>query len=283
MYIGNIHKRTGQWDEAIRYYEEAASLDPGWQNPLLNLSQAQLWMRRYEEAERTSRRALALEPRDAFAYTIWASVPLLRDGDLAAARRVVREAAAVSDGYDGMRLPFYLELLERRYGTAVQQLSNRLGPVETGDDWLVNDQIRKAVVSRLLGDSNAARAHFDSARLELDRRLVEFARSPQMQNWLRSGLTVCYAGLGRRTAALEQARQVLASDPLAVDAISGPAALQDVALAYTMLGDRTAALDVIERLLSIPSRFSPQLLRLDPLWDPLRGDPRFERLASRRH
>jgi len=283
MYIGNIHKRTGQWDEAIRYYEEAASLDPGWQNPLLNLSQAQLWMRRYEEAERTSRRALALEPRDAFAYTIWASVPLLRDGDLAAARRIVREAAAVSDGYDGMRLPFYLELLERRYGTAVQQLSNRLGPVETGDDWLVNDQIRKAVVSRLLGDSNAARAHFDSARLELDRRLVEFARSPQMQNWLRSGLTVCYAGLGRRTAALEQARQVLASDPLAVDAISGPAALQDVALAYTMLGDRTAALDVIERLLSVPARFSPQLLRLDPLWDPLRGDPRFERLASSRN
>jgi len=280
MFIGNIHKRMGQWDEAIRYYEEAASLDPGWQNPLLNLSQAQLWMRRYEEAERTSRRALALEPRDAFAYTIWASVPLLRDGDLAAAHRIVREAAAVSDGYDGMRLPFYLELLERRYGTAVQQLSNRLGPVETGDDWLVNDQIRKAVVSRLLGDSNAARAHFDSARLELDRRLVEFARSPQMQNWLRSGLTICYAGLGRRTAALEQARQVLASDPLAVDAISGPAALQDVALAYTMLGDRTAALDVIERLLSVPARFSPQLLRLDPLWDPLRGDPRFERLVS---
>jgi len=282
MFIGNVHKRAGRWDEAIRYYEEAASLDPGWQTPLLNLSQVQLWVRRYEQAERTSMRALALEPRDAFAYTIWGSVPLLRDGDLVTAGRIVQEAAAVSDGYDGMRLPFYLELLQRRYKTAVQRLSSRLGPVDTGDDWLVNDQVRTAVVSRLLGDSVAARAHFDSARIELDQRLVEFARSPQMQNWLRSGLAVCYAGLGRRTAALEQAAKVVASDPPAVDAISGPAALQDVALAYVMLGDRAAALDVIERLLSIPARFSPRLLKLDPLWDPLRGDPRFERLARGR-
>jgi serine/threonine-protein kinase len=56
---------------------------------------------------------------------------------------------------------------------------------------------------------------------------------------------------------------------------------QDLALTYVLLGDRTAALDILERLLSVPARFSPQLLRLDPLWEPLRGDPRFERLASR--
>jgi DNA-binding SARP family transcriptional activator/TolB-like protein len=280
MFIGNVHKRTGRWDDAIRYYEEAVRLDPGWQTPLLNLSQAQLWIRRYEDAERTSRRALALEPRDAFAYTIWASVPLLRAGDLVAARRIVQEAAAVSDGYDGMRLPFYLELLERRYDAAVRRLSNKLGPVETGDDWLVNDQIRKAVVSRLLGDSTGARAHFDSARIELDQRLVDFAQSAQMQNWLRSGLAICYAGLGRRAAALEEARRVLAADPLTVDAISGPAVLQDVALTYVILGERLAALEVLERLLYTPARFSAHLLRLDPLWDPLRGDPRFERLVQ---
>ena len=111
----------------------------------------------------------------------------------------------------------------------------------------------------------------------------DLALAPQRHNWLRSGLAICYAGLGRREAALEQARRVVAADPPSADAISGPAALQDVALAYVMLGERTAALDVIERLLSIPARFSPQLLRLDPLWDPLRGDPRFERLVSSRH
>jgi TolB-like protein/DNA-binding SARP family transcriptional activator len=282
MIIGNVYKRRGQWDEGMRYYERAASLDPVWDTPLLNLSQIQLWLRRYDEAERTSRRALSLQPREAFAYTIWASVPLLRDGDVAAARRILLEAEAVTDGYDGMRLPFYLDHLERHYRAAVGHLGARLGPIETGDEWLVNDQIRKAIASRLLGDSTATRIHFDSARIELEQRLKEFARSPQMQNWLGSGLAICYAGLGRRTAALEQARRVMAANPPAVDAISGPAALQDLALTYVMLGDRPAALDILERLLSIPARFSPQLLRLDPLWDPLRGDPRFERLAHQK-
>jgi len=283
MFIGNVYKRQGRWDDALRFYEQAASLDPGWKSPLLNLSQTELWLRRYGDAERTSRRALSLEPREAFAYTIWASVPLLRDGDVAAARRIVREAAAVSDGYGGMRLPFYVELLDRRYGAAVSRLGGKLGPLESGDDWLVTDHIRRAVTSRLLGDSGAARVHFDSARVELEASLRgDLAPVRQRHNWLRSGLAICYAGLGRRDAALEQARQVLASDPPAVDAISGPAALQDVALAYVMLGDRTAALDIIERLLSIPARFSAHVLRLDPLWDPLRGDPRFERLVKPR-
>jgi tetratricopeptide (TPR) repeat protein len=92
-------------------------------------------------------------------------------------------------------------------------------------------------------------------------------------------LAISYAGLGRRAAALEQAQRVLASDPVALDAISGPIALQNLALAYVLLGEKAAALDIIERLLSIPARFSPQLLRLDPLWDPLRGELRFERLV----
>jgi TolB-like protein/DNA-binding SARP family transcriptional activator/Flp pilus assembly protein TadD len=282
MFIGNAHKRAGQWIDAMRDYEEAASLDPAWHAPLLNLSQAQLWLHRYVDAEATARRALALEPRDAFAYTMWASVPLLRDGDLEATGRVVREAATVSDGYDGMRTPFYSELVSRHYAAALTHLGDRLGPLESGDDFLVSDEIRRAVTFRLLGDSAAARAHFESGRLELEGRLAAFAHSPQMLGWLESGLAICYAGLGRRDAARERARRVLVADPVAVDAISGPAALQDLALTYVLLGDRTAALDVLERLLSVPARFSPQLLRLDPLWDPLRGDARFERLASKR-
>ena len=282
MFIGNAHKRAGQWIDSLRDYEEAASLDPGWHAPLLNLSQAQLWLRRYADAEGTARRALALEPRDAFAYTVWASVPLLRDGDLVATRRVLREAATVSDGYDGMRAPFYSELVSRHYAAALPHLGNKLGPLESGDDWLVSDEIRRAVTFRLLGDSAAARAHFESGRLELEGRLEAFAHSPQMLDWLESGLAICYAGLGRRAAALEQTRQVLAADPVAVDAVSGPATLQNLALTYVLLGDRTAALDMLERLLSVPARFSPQLLRLDPLWDPLRGDPRFERLVGKK-
>lgn len=279
MFIGNVYKRWGRWDEGVRYYEMAARLDPVWHAPLLNLSQIHLWLRDYDNAQRTSSLVLSLEPREATAYTILGSIPLLRDGDVAAARRVFAEAAAVSDGYEGMRLPFYLELLDRRYTDARMRLGPKLGPLESGEEWLVNDHIRRAIVARLLGDSGGARASFDSARVELEGVMPEFVDSPQRQNWLGSALAISYAGLGRRDAAIEQARRVVASDPPAVDAMSGPAALQDIALTHVLLGDHAAALEIIERLLSIPGRLSPQVLRLDPLWDPLRGNPRFERLV----
>ena len=280
MLIGNVYKRRGDWGDAIRSYERAATLDPRWDAPLLNLGQAHLWLRHYDEAERVSRLALSLEPREGFAYATWASVPVLRDGDLAAARRVVLEAAALSDGNEGMTLPFYLELMGRRPRAALARASSSRPAGWAWDQWLGSEHVRKAVALRLLGDSATARQQFDSARAELEGRLPSAAqRSLRAYGMVASALVVAYAGLGRRAEAIDLGRRVAASDPPAVDAVAGPGALQNLALAYVFLNDKASALDVIERLLSIPSCFSPQLLRLDPLWDPLRGDPQFERLT----
>jgi len=280
MLIGNVHKRRGEWGEAIQFYERAASLDPRWDPPLLNLGVVQLWLHRYDEAEQTSRRALSLEPREAFAYTILASVPLLRDGDIATARRVVREAA-VSDAYEGMRLPFYIELWDHNYRTALARAGGGEPAGWFWEDWLVSDHVRRAVTLRLLGDSGRARVHFDSARMQLEMQLPRAARR-QVHNSIESALAITYAGLGRRSQAIELAGRLLASDPRGADALDGPSVLENLALAYLLAGKRRAALDLIERVLSMPACFSPHLLRLDPLWDPLRGDPRFERLVSTR-
>ncbi|HEU4747511.1 MAG TPA: BTAD domain-containing putative transcriptional regulator [Gemmatimonadaceae bacterium] len=283
MLIGNVHKRQSRWEEAVRYYERAAYLDPRWKTPLLNLGQLQVWLRGYDDAERTTQRALSIDPQEAFAYSYRTWIPLLRDGDVAAARRVLAEAARASDGFQGMRLPFYLELLDRNYGAARALAGTKSPAGEAWDEWLASAHVRRAAASRLLGDSGVARVHFDSARTQMEAELRRSRpQSRRTQDLLRSSLAVAHAGLGHRSAAIEQAKLVLASDPPAADAISGPIALQNVALAYVLVGEKDAALDIIERLLSIPARFSAELLRLDPLWDPLRGHPRFERLRRDR-
>ena len=122
---------------------------------------------------------------------------------------------------------------------------------------------------------------FDSARSQLELQLPRAGRR-QVHNSIESALAIAYAGLGRRAQAIELAARVVASDPRGVDALDGPSVLENLALAYLLAGERRAALDLIERVLSMPACFSPQLLRLDPLWDPLRGNPRFERLARER-
>ena len=289
--IGNTYKRQGRWNDALQYLERAVVLDPSWNRPLFNLAQVQVWMRRYDDAERTIRRALSNEPQDMLVYALWIWIALLRDGDTASARRIALEAARASDGFLSLRLRFYLDLLDRDYPGALAlaeaEWANRSEPekisIASADrfDWLVSDHLRKAIARRLLGDSTAAWFHFDSARAEFEEGLRgALPAAHRAHIWFRSGLAISYAGLGRAPAAIEQARIVIASKPLIVDAIDGPLALQNLAVAYTLLGNQAEALDIIEQLLSKPARFSALLLRIDPTWDPLRDHPRFQRLEG---
>ncbi|MEX2153112.1 MAG: BTAD domain-containing putative transcriptional regulator [Gemmatimonadaceae bacterium] len=283
MFIGNVHKRSGNWKEAAAAYEQASQLDPRWRSPLLNLGQMRIWERRYDAADRTLQRALELDPQEAFAYSYRAWIPVLRNGDLAAARRVMSDARLLSDGFDGIRSPFYIELLARdfRKAASIARLGRPAG--ESFDDWLGTTHIRRAVTARLLDEPTVARVQFDSARVELEAKLGNApAQARIAKNVTQSSLIIALAALGMSAEASRMATELLADDPVSVDAITGPIALQNVALAYVMLGQEDSALNILERLVTTPSRFSVSLLRLDPLWDPLRSHPRFIRLLRER-
>jgi DNA-binding SARP family transcriptional activator/TolB-like protein/Flp pilus assembly protein TadD len=281
MFMGNVHKRSGNWTEAAAYYEQASQLDPRWRSPLLNLGQMRIWERRYDDAERTLQLALELDPQEAFAYSYRTWIPILRNGDLAAARRVLSDAALLSDAFEGIRTPFHIELLARDYRKAASLARSGQPAGEVVDDWLGTNHIRRGVAARLLDEHAVARVQFDSARVEFEEILRNTSAEARIvKNLTQSSLTVALAGLGMSAEASRMAAELLTADPVSVDAISGPIALQNVALAYVMLGQHDTALDILERLLTTPTRFSVSLLRLDPLWDPLRRHPRFLRLSS---
>jgi tetratricopeptide (TPR) repeat protein len=97
---------------------------------------------------------------------------------------------------------------------------------------------------------------------------------------IHSSLGIVYAALGRQEEAIQEGKMAVELYPVSKDAFIGVDRVKDLATIYTMVGDYEAALDQIEYLISIPGYFSVPLLRLDPIWDPLRHHPRYQRLLK---
>ena len=129
-----------------------------------------------------------------------------------------------------------------------------------------------------MGDAAAARTYYDSAEMLVRQRLRE---SPNTAN-LHSSLGIALAGLGQREQAIEEGRRGVELLPVSRDALDGPFRVRDLARIYLMVGEHKAALDQLEVLFALPrgNPLSAPVLRLDPVWAPLREHPRFRRLAE---
>jgi serine/threonine-protein kinase len=118
---------------------------------------------------------------------------------------------------------------------------------------------------------------FDSARILLEKEAEEQPDDPRTHSWLG----IVYAGLGRKEEAIREGKLGTELYPVSKDAYWGPWYVSYLAQIYVMVGEYEEALDQIEYLLSIPTSLSVALLKLDPLWNPLRNHPRFKRLLEK--
>jgi serine/threonine-protein kinase len=127
-----------------------------------------------------------------------------------------------------------------------------------------------------LGDGQSERSSYESARVAVESALERSAQDAR----LHSALGIAYAGLGLKEDALREGKRALELDPLDKDACVGPMRIGDLAQICTMVGERDAAIEQLEHLLSVPGYHSAQLLRIDPTWDPLREHRRFQKLVE---
>ena len=278
-WIGVVQRQLGNWSEALAAYESGLQINPRDANLHFILGgPTNLCLRRYADAVRAYDRALSLAPdlHDAAIHRAWTYV--LWQGQLdtlrAALGRLPKDAEFVATSVASERAQ--LHLLERNT-EGLLQMFETVGPDAFVGPGVARRSLYLAWACRLHGDRTTARRAFDSALMALDSALVE---SPD--DWLLHAYRgLALAGLGRHEAALNEARWLQASSLYRDDPWQGQALAENRASILAQAGDSEAALDEIELLLTRPAALSVHTLRLDPLWDPIREDPRFQALLTK--
>ena len=284
--IGAIHRRQGRWAETVSDQTRATELDPRSHLAFADLGQTYLVLRRYPDADRAFARAASLAP-DVRTYPVArAHVSLLWNGDATKAQQVLRRAGTTVDSVRFVVGPsgvgpspdsrVFFRVFASDYGKALAHSPLRAAGGDTASYYLA-----KAEYYDLISETPRAHAYFDSARVVLEAKMATRPANKASEQWpVEMPLGLAYAGLGRRADAIRLGRQGAELVPVSRDALAGPLMLFGLAEIYILAGEYEAALDQLEYLLSIPSPLSIPLLRVDPLYAPLRGNPRFQRLVA---
>jgi len=281
MAVGRIERWQGQWDLAMADFQQAVVLNPrDWVAPL-ELASTQFYQHRYSEALRWFDRASALTNDQSVSYYVRFRSELYLVGSVEGAREAMRRAASRL-GVDSMVRALVLTgwwslvFIDQDYQTALERLalprnSSAWGPYYPGPYYLA-----KAELHSRRGETASARVYYDSARVQLEARVREEPRDAI--NHVDLGIAL--AGLGLKQDAIREAQTAVNLVPVSRDAFLGSDILHGSAVVYVRAGDYETAIDQLALLLTIPSQVSATILRIDPIWAPLRGNPRFERLAK---
>jgi serine/threonine-protein kinase len=145
-----------------------------------------------------------------------------------------------------------------------------------------NEQFLLGLSQQRAGDVAAARATYEKAAKDIQRELEKVDPGTGMEAELRDALGLAYAGLGDAASAIAEGQKAMAMYPTSKDSWEGPDFEENMACIYALLGDADHAIPILKRLLQIPLAYAltPALLRLDPVWDQIRNDPRFQELAA---
>jgi serine/threonine-protein kinase len=172
-------------------------------------------------------------------------------------------------------------LYERRYAAAIEIFSKALADKPDDERWKPL-LFKLGLSQQRAGDVAAARATYQQAAQHFQRQLDKVAPGSPAEAWLHGCLGLAYAGLGEAASAIAEEQKAIALDPTSKDPFEGPAEEENMADIYALLGDADHAIPILKRLLQIPygAAITPALLRLDPVWDQIRNDPRFQKLAA---
>ena len=275
---GYIDRRQGRWAESTKNLERASEIDP--QNPavLQQIAGSYHLLRRYADEARALDPAIALAPKDAALRVSRAEIELDWHADprplISTIRAIIAEDSREAENIAYLWLR--ASLCERDFDSAPHALAampiagcyEETIPFPRG--WC------EGVVAQMRGDKAAARAAFTSVRTEAAKLVAE---QPDYAQAL-CVLGMADAVLGQKENAIREGRRAVELLPVTKDSVNGALLVQYLALIYAWTGEKDLAFEQLAVAAKLPGYLSYGELRLHPYWDPLRGDPRFEKIVA---
>src|SRR5436190_7498417 len=281
---GRVDRRQGRWHDAVRNLEHAMELDPRNVNILEAAAVTYSYMRDYGQAKAIFDRLIALEPKDIY-YRLWrARWIAFERADLRPVHGVLGKNFTDNPALlrtAGLPSCFAMALWARdpvAADNALAAITENTFGVRMGSI-VFTRAYAAGLVARMKGDEDGARAAFSAARTEQE-KVVRAQPDDLTQSVELCSLGLIDAALGRKQEALSEGRRAVELLPVTKNAIEGADVLYFNAVICAQVGERDLAIEQLKTLAQIPGGAHYGELRLDPFWDPLRGDPRFEKIVA---
>jgi serine/threonine-protein kinase len=275
---GFIDRRQGKWQKSTQELERALEIDPLNLNVLEAISFSYEKLRRFPEAAEILDRAMRVAPNDIPLQLRRAWLDLFSRADATPLRLKIQQILQQGEkkrenvAFDRVQL----SLLERDWKEATEAVSTLRMEMSYDEGFPYPRSYFNGLVARFRGDKVAAQKAFSQTRIELEKLRQQQASYPEAL----SVKGVVDAALGNRDDAIAEGQRALDLLPLEKDAVNGEIVAENLAMTYAFAGEKDRALHQLDKVTRLPGSLNYGTLRLHPVWDPLRGDKRFEKIVA---
>jgi TolB-like protein/Tfp pilus assembly protein PilF len=273
-----IARRQGHWDESVAYWEQTLALDPRNTEWLAAAAETYAMLRQFPAALKTYDRLLDIVPNNPATVGYEARI-YQAQGNLEQAGKLLVGVNAQTPSFSAFQTKGEQLFLERHFDEAIRLIQSRLTEYrDLSDIERGFNQFFLVLAKEYAGDTGGARAIAQRGLGPLETLSLKDPDNPHFAQVL----SVIHAVLGQKDAAIKEAERMITLLPSGKDAVDGPKNEENLAYVEVLVGDKNRAIPRLQRLLEIPYTdcLTPALLRLHPQWDPLRGDPAFQKLCE---